>query len=65
LKVKKLMLKLLAVAMLCGVSAGAFAQKDDKRPPKEPTKVITPDKQKDPPRRPAPEKPKNDKKGKP
>lgn len=61
---KNLVLKLLAVAMLCSVSASVFAQKDDKRPPKEPTKVITPDK-KDPPRRPTPEKPKGDKKGKP
>ena len=41
----KLMRKLLVIAMLGVVSAGAFAQKrgQDKRPPKEPVKVITND----------------------
>jgi len=66
LEMKKLMRKFLAVAMLGLVSAGAFAQKrdDDKRPPKEPSKVVTPDK-KDKPQQ-NQEKPKNnDKKGRP
>jgi hypothetical protein len=66
LEMKKLMRKFLAVAMLGMVSAGAFAQKrdDDKRPPKEPSKVVTPDK-KDKPQQ-NQEKPKNnDKKGRP
>ena len=41
----KLLRELLVIAMLGGVvSVGAFAQKkDDKRPPKEPAKVITND----------------------
>jgi hypothetical protein len=63
---KKLTRKLIAVTMLCLVSAGAFAQKreDDKRPVKEPIKVVVPDK-KDKPQQ-NPEKPKNnDKRGKP
>ena len=62
---KKLMRKFCAVVMLGIVSAGAFAQKrdDDKRPPKEPSKVVTPDK-KDKPQQ--TEKPKdNNKRGKP
>ena len=42
---KKLVRKLMVVAMLGMVSAGAFGQKrdQDKRPPKEPVKVITND----------------------
>lgn len=38
----KLIRKLLVVAMMGALSTGAFAQrgKDDKRPPKEPVKVI-------------------------
>ena len=41
----KLMRQLLVIAMLGVVSAGAFAQRkgQDKRPPKEPVKVITND----------------------
>ena len=42
----KLMRELLVIMMLGVVSAGAFAQKKDdkdKRPPKEPAKVITND----------------------
>jgi hypothetical protein len=40
----KLIRELLVIAMLGVVSVGAFAQrKDDKRPPKEPAKVITND----------------------
>ena len=41
----RLMRKLLVVAMLGMVSVGAFAQRkdQDKRPPKEPAKVITND----------------------
>ncbi len=41
----RLMRKLLVVAMLGVVSVGAFAQRkdQDKRPPKEPAKVITND----------------------
>jgi hypothetical protein len=47
LEMKKLVRKLLVVAMLGLVSVGAFGQKQDrdrdKRPPKEPVKVITND----------------------
>jgi hypothetical protein len=44
LKMIKLMREFLVIAMLGVVSVGAFAQKkDDKRPPKEPAKVITND----------------------
>lgn len=41
----KLLRELLVIAMLGVVSVGAFAQKrdQDKRPPKEPVKVITND----------------------
>ncbi|HET6979129.1 MAG TPA: hypothetical protein VFI24_22540 [Pyrinomonadaceae bacterium] len=41
----KLIRELLVIAMLGVVSVGAFAQKkdQDKRPPKEPAKVITND----------------------
>jgi hypothetical protein len=41
----KLMREFLVIAMLGVVSAGAFAQRkdQDKRPPKEPAKVITND----------------------
>lgn len=41
----KVMRELLVIAMLGVVSAGAFAQRkdQDKRPPKEPVKVITND----------------------
>ena len=41
----KLMRELLVIAMLGVVSVGAFAQRkdQDKRPPKEPVKVITND----------------------
>jgi hypothetical protein len=66
LEMKKLIPKLITVMMLCLVSAGSFAQKrdDGKRPPKETTKVVVPDK-KDKPQQ-NPEKPKNnDKRGKP
>jgi hypothetical protein len=49
----KLMRELLVIAMLGVVSVGAFAQrkdKDEKRPPKEPVKVITNDRKDRPPR---------------
>ena len=50
----KLMRELLVIVMLGVVSVGAFAQKkdQDKRPPKEPAKVITNDRkdQRPPPR---------------
>lgn len=61
----KLLRQLLVIAMLGVVSAGAFAQRkggQDKRPPKEPVKVITKDRKdnRPPPRntnqRPKPEK---------
>lgn len=61
----KLVRDLLVVAMLGIVSAGAFAQKkdQDKRPPKEPVKVITNDRKDNKPPPPANEnKPKPDKK---
>lgn len=62
---KKLIRKFGVVAMLCMVSTGAFAQRkdQDKRPPKEPIKVVVPDRKDKPP--PPQEKPKGDKKGKP
>ena len=61
----KLMRQFLVIAMLGVVSAGAFAQKkgQDKRPPKEPVKVITNDRKENrpPPRntndKPRPERP--------
>ena len=44
LKMRRLIRELLVIAMLGVVSVSAFAQKkDDKRPPKEPEKVITKD----------------------
>ena len=64
---KNLIRKLGVVAMLCMVSTGAFAQRKDqeKRPPKEPIKVVVPDR-KDKPPQPPPQKPKSDdKRGKP
>lgn len=64
----KLIRQLLVIAMLGVVSAGAFAQRKgqdkDKRPPKEPVKVITNDRKENrpPPRnsndKPKPQKPK-------
>jgi len=65
----KLMRKgLLALAMLGVVSAGAFAQRkdQDKRPPKEPAKVITNDRkdQRPPKQNPTPP-PKRDKRDRP
>ena len=66
LEMKKLMQKCVAVTMLCMVSAGVFGQKrdQDKRPPKEPSKVVVPDKKDEPPSRP-PDKPKDDRRGRP
>jgi hypothetical protein len=53
-KMIKLLRELLLIAMLGVVSVGAFAQRrdQDKRPPKEPAKVITNDRkdQRPPPR---------------
>lgn len=45
LEMKKLVRNLLVVVMLSAVSVGAFGQKQDrdKRPPKEPVKVVTND----------------------
>jgi hypothetical protein len=66
LEMKKLIRKLGIVAMLCMVSTGAFAQgrDQDKRPPKEPVKVVVPDRKDKPPQ--PPPKPKgDDKRGKP
>ena len=58
---------LLVAAMTCFVSVGAFGQRDDKRPPKQPDRVVVDPK---PPREKPPQnnqgdKRKNDKKGKP
>jgi hypothetical protein len=67
----KLLRQLLVIAMLGVVSAGAFAQRkggQDKRPPKEPVKVITNDrKDKDnrPPPRNTNQRPKPDKRDRP
>lgn len=62
LKMIKVLRELLVIAMLGVVSAGAFAQKkgQDKRPPKEPVKVID---RKD--NRPPPSKNSNQKRPKP
>jgi hypothetical protein len=60
---------LLVIAMLGVVSAGAFAQRkdQDKRPPKEPAKVITNDRkdQRPPRQNNNPQPPKRDKRGRP
>jgi hypothetical protein len=60
---------LLAIAMLGVVSAGAFAQRkdQDKRPPKEPAKVITNDRkdQRPPPQNTNQQRPKQDKRERP
>lgn len=60
----KLLRQLLVIAMMLGVvSAGAFAQRkggQDKRPPKEPVKVVTNDrKDQRPPRNDNQQKPKD------
>ncbi len=57
--------KMLAMAMLCIVSTGAFAQRqDDKRPPKNPDKVVEkPKGERPPPQNNNQEK--KDKKGRP
>jgi hypothetical protein len=60
----KLFRELLVIAMLGTVSVGAFAQKrdQDKRPPKEPVKVVTKDrKDQRPPRNDNQQRPKQDK----
>ena len=63
LKMIKLVRELLIIAMLGTVSVGAFAQKkdQDKRPPKEPVKVITNDRkdQRPPPRNDNQQRPKD------
>ena len=60
---------LLVLAMLGIVSAGAFAQRkdQDKRPPKQPAKVITNDRkeQRPPPRNSNQQPPKRDKRDRP
>jgi len=65
----KLLRQLLVIAMLGVVSAGAFAQRkdQDKRPPKERAKVITPDRkdQRPPPKNSNKERPKPDKRDRP
>jgi hypothetical protein len=65
----KLMRELLMIAMLGVVSVGAFAQRkdQDKRPPKEPVKVITNDRkdQRPPPQNTNQQPPKRDKPKKP
>ena len=64
----KLMRELLVIATLGVVSVGAFAQRkdQDKRPPKEPVKVITNDRKDNrPPPRNDKQKPKPDKRNRP
>jgi hypothetical protein len=65
----KLVREFLVIAMIGAVSAGAFAQKKDrdKRPPKEPVKVITNDRKdnRPPPKQNDKEKPKPDKRRRP
>jgi len=59
----KLLREVILIAMLGVVSVGAFAQKrdQDKRPPKEPAKVITNDrKDQRPPQNNNQQRPKND-----
>ena len=65
LKMSNLTRKLLVVAMMGALSTGAFAQrgKDDKRPPKEPVKVIDGKGGTNRPPQPPP-KPKDDDRGK-
>jgi hypothetical protein len=68
LKMIKLLRQFLVIAMLGMVSAGAFAQGKggDKRPPKEPAKVVTNDrKDKPPPRNTNQQPPKGNKRGRP
>jgi len=68
LKMIKLVRELLVIAMLGVVSVGAFAQKkdQDKRPPKEPAKVITNDrKDQRPPRNTNQQPPKHDNRNRP
>lgn len=62
----KLMRQFLVIAMLGVVSAGTFAQRkdQDKRPPKEPVKVIDRKDQR-PPRNSNQQPPKQDKRGRP
>ena len=64
----KLSRELLVIAMLATVSVGAFAQKrdQDKRPPKEPVKVVTNDrKDQRPPRNDNQQRPKDKPRGRP
>ena len=67
--IKLLRQLLLAIAMLGVVSAGAFAQRkdQDKRPPKEPAKVVTNDRKdpRPPPQNTNQQRPKQDKRDKP
>ena len=67
--IKVLRQLLLVIAMLGVVSAGAFAQRKDqeKRPPKEPAKVITNDRkdQRPPPQNTNQQRPKREKRDKP
>jgi hypothetical protein len=48
---KKLVQELMVLAMIGAATAGAFAQKsgDKGRPPRDPAKVVTPDKRPSPP----------------
>ena len=48
---KKLIQNLTVLAMICTVTAGGFAQKsgDKGRPPRDPARVVTPDKGSTPP----------------
>jgi hypothetical protein len=64
---KKLMQELMVLGMLGVVTAGAFAQgkPNDKRPPKEPEKVVSPDKKQPPPPPQNSNRPKPDNKKKP
>jgi hypothetical protein len=63
----KLLREMMVVGLLAAVSVSAFAQRrdQDKRPPKEPGKVVTQDKQKPPPPPQNSNRPKNDGKKKP
>ena len=67
LEMKKLVRDLMVLVMLGMVSAGAFAQKrdQDKRPPKEPVKVITNDRKDQKPPQQNRDQPKRDDKKKP
>jgi len=62
-EMKKLIQELMVLVMIGVATAGAFAQKPDKgRPPRDPAKVVTPDKKPTPPQNTNRPKPRDKKK---